>query len=359
MLSQILLKIYSGGFYRQHAGMLLFVLLVLVGAVEPGQLIIYHYSLMLGIATSQSFVALICFIWFLYYMKIFFYILKEIDQPENTFLFYSATKFKTVQQYTSWLLVILTNAVPIVLYSLITAVVAFRNGGNSNGIIILGFNLICCGVMSNLALKYSNRLIAVKKTFSLPFALFKNKPIYSINVFHILNEAKISYLITKGLSYAFIVGIFILFKDVANDLRVAAIVVLAAGTSHAYLVLEIRKFEETYFKLFRNLPYTLFQRFGFTVITYLLLLIPESIWLFTRFNFFDFIPLVLFLISVPVLFHCFILIVRFDTELYLKSLFGAFISLYLMIMFGFLYAIAVMVIILSIVIFYKKYNKFE
>ena len=359
MLSNILLKIFSGGFYRQHAGLFFFTFLVLVGAVEPSQLISYHYSLMLGIASSKVFLASVCVIWLLYYTKVFFYLLKEIDQPENAFLFFSATKFKTSLQIKGWLIVTFVNSLPIILYSIVTAIVAIKIGYYGNALLVLLFNATCSVALSFFIFRYSNRFIVIKNRFSLAFTLFKNKPIYTISPFYILNDFKAAYLITKGLSYLFIVGLFILFKNDATDIRVAAIAILASGTSHAFLVLEIRKFEEVYFKLLRNLPYSLLSRFTFVVIAYTVLLLPELIWLLVRFNSFDLVSLLFFLISIPVLFHCLLFVIGFNVELYLKSVFGIFIALFLLIMFKLLYLTVPVILIASFVIFNKKYYKFQ
>lgn len=353
MLTNILLKIFSGGFYRQHAGLFLFILLILFGAVEPS----YHYSLMLAIASSKLFLAAVCVIWLLYYAKVLFFLIKEIDEPENAFLFYSATKFNTRAQIKGWLTVVVFNCLPIVLYSFCTAVIAFKINYPSNGCVILMFHVFCLIAITTSVLNYSNRFIAIKNRFSIPFVVFKNKPVYTISLLHVLNDLKLPYLITKGLSYLFIIGLFILFRDEASDIRVAAIVVLASGISHAFLVLEIRKFEEFYFKLLRNLPYTLLSRFTFSIITYSVLLLPELIWLFSRFETADFIVLVFFLISIPVLFHCLLFVIGFDVERYLKFLFAIFIGLFLLIMFQLLYLTVPLIFVVSFLVFHFKYYK--
>ncbi|MDB5148077.1 MAG: hypothetical protein JWQ57_2097, partial [Mucilaginibacter sp.] len=47
-LTTVLLKIFANGFFRVHAGILLFVFLVMVGVVPPQYLIGYHKALMLA-----------------------------------------------------------------------------------------------------------------------------------------------------------------------------------------------------------------------------------------------------------------------------------------------------------------------
>lgn len=359
VLSIIFLKIFSLNFYRQHAGLFLFTFLILIGAVEPGQLVIYHYSLILGISTSKTLLALVCGFWLLYYTKALFYILKEIDQPENAFLFYSATKFGTLHQFRAWLVVILVNSFPVLLYAVVTALIAVKLGYFGNAWLIFGFNAICCLSSGYCALKHSNRFIAVKNRLISTSKIVKSQRIYLINIFRVFHDLKVSFLITKGLSYFFIIGLFLLFKDVSNDVRVAAIIVLASGTSHSFLVLEMRKFEEIYCKIFRNFGYSKSIRFGCVLFTYAVLLLPESIWLFARFNVFEYIPLSLFLLSIPVLFHSLTLVIGFNVKLYLKSVFGIFIILFLLIMFKLLYLTILAILVTSILIFNNLYYKFE
>src|SRR5471030_2311944 len=101
-LTKVLIKIFGRGFYSSHAGLFLFVFLVLVGSVEPGQLLNYHKTLMLAFISSPVMLVVVFAIWLLYSIKTWHYTIGQIFAVNQQFLFYSSTSFTKQQQVRDW-----------------------------------------------------------------------------------------------------------------------------------------------------------------------------------------------------------------------------------------------------------------
>jgi hypothetical protein len=65
-LTHVLSRIFVRGFYQAHAGMFLFFFLFMVGAVDPGELLNYHKTLMLAFISSPLMLMVVFVVWFLY-----------------------------------------------------------------------------------------------------------------------------------------------------------------------------------------------------------------------------------------------------------------------------------------------------
>jgi hypothetical protein len=136
-LTQILSKIFVQGFYRAHAGMFLFFFLVMIGAVDPGQLLNYHKTLMLAFVTSPVMLLVVFGIWLLYVIKTWHYVLGQITAPSQHFLYYSSNSFIKIRQFKSWLVVQAGILLPVVVYGLLAVCVGLIYGYYLNSFLII------------------------------------------------------------------------------------------------------------------------------------------------------------------------------------------------------------------------------
>ncbi|WP_448699075.1 hypothetical protein ACFGVR_19235 [Mucilaginibacter sp. AW1-3] len=355
-LTNILLNIFAAGFYRVHAGILFFLFLVMFGLVEPAQLIGYHTSLMLAFITNPAMMAVVFAIWLLYTFKAWHYVTGQIFAVQQQFLFYSTTSYAKTKQFTSWLIVQATISLPVLAYAGVSCGVAIRHHYFLSALAILLYLavIICCS--SLFYIRLVNRLIdGNKQSYLIRLTQNWQKPYFSLYVYHVFDKLKLTYLITKALSYFIITGVFLLFADVSHDTRVAGIAILAIAMAHAIVIFEERKFEETFLSFSRNLPYSRLKLFSSFAGVYLLLLLPEGVWLFTRFAPLMAIGLFAFAISITLLYHSFLYLFGLNMDKYLQWVPGMFVLIFWLIMFKLLWVIIPLILVIAFGIFYTNY----
>lgn len=359
-LTNVLLKIFAGGFFRVHAGILLFIFLAMVGVVPPQYLIGYHKALMLAMDSSSAVIALVFAIWLIYAVKSWHYVSGQIFAEGQHFLFYSSNAFYRKKQLRSWFWVQAAILSPIIAYAIIAICVGFANHY---------YVLPVCILLYLIALSYSSAIIYTRQinrlvdgssqSLLLKLSSKWRKPYFSLYIYHIFDKRKVPYLITKALSWLIITGVFYVFADVKTDARVAGIAILAVITAHVVLIFEERKFEENGLSFSRNLPYSRQSLFlNFTGV-YFFLLIPESVWLFSRFNPLMAAELLLLVLSTAMLFHCLLYWFGLNMDKYLQWILGLFIVLFWIIMFKLLWVLIPLNLGIAYWLFYSNYYKFE
>ncbi|QEM10407.1 hypothetical protein [Mucilaginibacter rubeus] len=359
-LTNILLKIFAGGFFRVHAGILLFVFLAMVGVVPPQYLIGYHKTLMLAMDSSSAVMAIVFVIWLIYAIKSWHYVSGQIFAAEQHFLFYSSNSLSKQKQLKSWFWAQAAILSPIIVYAFITIGVGFANHYYVLPVCIFLYLLILSYLSAVIYVKQINRLIdGNNQSLLLKLSSKWHKPYFSLYIYHLFDKRKVPYLITKGLSWLIITGVFYVFADVKTDVRVAGIAILAVVTAHIVLIFEERKFEENALSFSRNLPYSRKRRFLNFIGVYFVLLLPESIWLFSRFNPLMAIELLFLALSVAMLFHGLLYWFGLNMDKYLQWILGLFIVLFWIIMFKLLWILVPLNIAIAYWLFYHNYYRFE
>src|SRR5919112_5834252 len=82
---RILQKVLVNYFYQANSGLFLFAFFVLFGL--PVYPVAFHLSLITGFLKSQEFLGLVMFVWFLYNLKCLDYILKQLNNSRQAFLY--------------------------------------------------------------------------------------------------------------------------------------------------------------------------------------------------------------------------------------------------------------------------------
>jgi hypothetical protein len=350
-LNNVLLKIFAGGFYKVHGGILFFLFLVLFGLVEPAQLLNYHMALMLAFITSPLMMSIVFGVWLLYTFKCWHYIGGQIFAPHQQFLFYSSTSYSKQKQFTAWFTVQATVALPVLVYGGISVGVALYHHYIISAICILAYLVFIIALSAWFYMRMINHLIdGSRQSVIMRFTKKWKKPYFSLYLYHVFNKLKVTYLITKLLSYAIINGVFMMFADVSHDTRVAAIAMLAITVAHSILIFEERRFEEVYLIFSKNLPYSKLKLFLSFLGVYALLLIPEAAWLFTRFSPLMAVYLLGFGLSIIMLFHCMLYPLGLDMEKYMGRVLGLFVALFWLVMFKLLWVLVPALILFAYII---------
>ncbi|MDN5289330.1 MAG: hypothetical protein JWR38_5604 [Mucilaginibacter sp.] len=359
-LTKVLLKVFASGFYQVHAAILLFVFFIMVGAVPGNMLISYHKSLMLGMTSSPVMLALVMGGWLLYIFKSWHYVIGQFFAPDKQFLFYSSTSLSRSEQRKSWYYAQAAILAPVIVYALLTVCVGITHHFYVLPVVILVFLSVMIWCSAMLYVRVVNRLIdGSSQSVLLRLSSGWRKPYFSLYVYHVFDKLKVPYFITKGLAWLIITGVFYLFADVKTDLRVAGIAMLAVITAHTILIFEERRFEETLLSFSRNLPFSRFNLFLNFIGVYFFLLLPESVWLFSRFQPLMALELLLAGLSIVLLFHSLLYWFGLNMDKYLQWIFGLFMVLFWVIMFHLLWLLIPLNLVIAYLLFYNNYYKYE
>jgi hypothetical protein len=359
-LTKVLLKVFASSFYQVHAGILFFVFFVMVGTVPGNMLITYHTSLMLAMTNSPMMLLLVIGVWLLYILKSWHYIIGQFYAPDKQFLFYSSTSLSRSAQRKSWYYVQAVILAPVIIYALLAVLVGVSHHYYILPLVILVFltAMIWCSAL--LYVRMVNRLVdGSNQSLLLKLSGKWRKPYFSLYIYHIFDSKKVPYLITKGLSWLIISGVFYLFADVKTDLRVAGIAILAVITAHVVLIFEERRFEETLLSFSRNLPYSRYKLFLNFIGVYFFLLLPEGVWLFSRFQPLMAVELLLAGLSFALLFHCLLYWFGLDMDKYLQWILGLFMVLFWIIMFHLLWLLIPLNLVVAYLFFYNNYYRYQ
>lgn len=355
-LTNIFLKIFASGFYRAHAGILCVGFFVMFGMVEPGQLFNYHKTLMLTFVSSPLMMGVVFAAWFIYTLKTWHYIVGQIGAVNQHFLFYSSNAFTKGRQFKSWFFVQNMVLLPISVYGIIAAGVGLAHHYYIIPLAIICYLFLLAALSAVLYQGTVNKLVdGSKQGWLLTFSSKWRKPWFSLFIYNVFDQHKVTWLVTKALSYLLITGFFLLFADVAHDIRVAGIALLAVVVAHVKLIFEERSFEEKWLSFTRNLPYSRVRLFTSFAGVYLILMFPESIWLFSRFNPLIAFELLLTGISIAMLFHCLLYYIGLDMEKYMLWIFFLFVAIFWLILFKLLLLVVVLNLVVSFGVFWKNY----
>jgi len=357
-LTNILFKIFARGFYTAHAGLLAVGFFVMFGMVEPGQIVNYHKTLMLTMVSSPLMMAVVFVAWFLYTTKCWHYVNGQIRAVNQQFLFYTSNAFEQKHQFKSWFYLQLVLLLPISVYGAIAAGVGLAHGFYIIPVVLLAYLTLLAALSAKLYARTINKLIdGGSPGWLFTLSAKWNKPWFSLFIYNVFDKHKIAWLLTKGISYLLITGFFLLFADVAHDVRVAGIAFLSVVVAHVRLIFENRVFEEKWLSFTRNLPYSRAKLFVNFIMVYIVLLLPEIIWLFSRFSLVIAIELLLAGIGTLMLFHCLLYFIGLDMEKYMLWIFFLFVAVFWMILFRLLWVTALVNIGLAFMIFYGRYYR--
>lgn len=293
-VTKILLKIFATGFYRMHAGLLVFLFGTFIsycffintlGSVPIWAFTRWNLIITLSLVSSPvilGFYALACIA---YTLKSWQYISNQIKQDENLFLFYSITALPRLLQFINWFVVQFHILLPLWIYTCFAAMIGFIFGYQLLPVCIIIYLVL----LQSLSALYYTRLLnrlqdKIKLTYFNRFIQTWQKPLFSLFSYYTFNQLKTTYLVTKILSFSLATGMYALLSSLRNDLMIPGCIILTIVTTHSVLVYQEYRFNTTYMSFIPNLPYSRFRLFtGFTL-NYLILMLPEIFWLFSTYT---------------------------------------------------------------------------
>ncbi|MBS1558880.1 MAG: hypothetical protein JST69_09135 [Bacteroidetes bacterium] len=271
-LLKIIHKIWIQKFYERHAVLLGLVFYVMFFLVNSGEIIDFHFNLIVAVLSSFKLLLLIFGIWFLYQIKMIFFFEECLSLPQNIIL----KKFELLSrsnQFRLYAYALLLAYMPVFIYSSVMIVIAFRYRLFLAGLSIVGFQ---AGIISLGAWRLLHTINSCTPSiFKIPsfrWKLIKPFPLFYIDL--LVNRFKITFLLTKIFSVLGILGFMQLPVD-HYEPRLAWLGFTFGFSGHYVILYEWRKFEDRNLFFSRALPLAIHSRFVMLGIAYALLLLPE------------------------------------------------------------------------------------
>jgi len=273
-------KIFTARYYAKNTGFFLVIFYLFFGIVPGGQLLSYHLSLIKGFTGSIDFLAFVCFAWLLYNLKCIAFVINVLSSREHTFLYGTIGILETPAKWRTWLSIHLSLYAPVLIYSGIATLVAFRQHFTLAAISIIIFNIIM--LIAPLWLYARKMDHPGTVSFLARWQQWLNqtirKPLWAFYGYELMNNNIRALAISKVASaVTMIVTCSLMGND--YDVRVLLTGLLVCILCQCVLVYDHRRFDDLYLAMSPQLPLPLWKRFLQIVLLYLILLLPESILL--------------------------------------------------------------------------------
>ncbi|MFM9836814.1 MAG: hypothetical protein ACKVOQ_01045 [Cyclobacteriaceae bacterium] len=366
-LINVLIKIFVKGFYRVHSGLLLFFFVTIITCgffvevlnqnhLPPTEVIKLNLLIVLTLISSPVVLILVFVGWLIFTIKSWDYVTAQLMVPSNLFLFYSCTSNDKITQFKSWFTVQFLISLPIIGYGLFSLLIGIIYGYYVAPGIILLFTLLLASISAFVYMKCVNNPINrnQKSIFS---KIVKSwpKPFFSLFLYHAFDRLKMTLIVTKLFSFGIIAGGYYLLANVNDELRIASIIILGAVMAHAILIYQSYRFEIFYLSFSRNFPFSKSKIYFDWAMTYLLLTLPESIWLLTRFDIGIGVALVLFNLGTGMLIRSLLYFLGLDMRKYLYWVFYLFNFLFVAILLKLVWLLVPLNLVASFIIFNGNY----
>jgi hypothetical protein len=337
-------KIFVDGFYRTHAGMLVFIFVILMsyclfintlGTVRPDQINFWQFFFTISLVSNPLILTFYLIGSSLYAYKSLKYVLNQLALPQHEFLYYSFTASTKKRQFRAWCAVQTSIFVPVLCYTLYAIAIGVVFGFYLISIGILFFQVLLIMASAYICLKESNRLIeANKPDWLIRISRKWNKPVFLLYTFQVFNQSKLAYVLTKLLSWVLISSVFVVFIDLKDNQSLLMLITSCIVVAHVVLIYQEKIFNDRYLSFLPNFPFTKGKIFFSFCLNYLVLLLPEICWIFTNFGILISLELMAFAFSTILLFRSLLLLNAIQIKGFLIRVFCLFFLFYVFIMFG-------------------------
>lgn len=365
-LTKTLYKIFVKGFYKVHAGQLLFLFGTILtylfyiqvlsdDHITTQETILYNLSFVLTIISSPILGVLMMFVFLIFSLKSYNYISAQIYQPTNFFLFYSANSLSKSQQIKSWLICQLLISFPIIIYVLFSIIVGWVYGFYLLPLLflglVLGVSLLCSFFYTNLV---NHPIKTYKSSIVVKLTRKWKKNLVIIPLLSLFETQLITLSITKLIVIVLPIGLVKILSDM-NEVALSAFVAVIMAVSNTVLIFEIYRFERKYLCFALNFPTKLSFTFLQWILTISVLLLPESLTLKYIFHWESFGYALLILISLSLFLKSILLVVAANMKSFLYSIFMLLFLSVLFIQFGASQFLGVAYSLIAYLVFYRKY----
>jgi hypothetical protein len=337
-------KIFVDGFYRTHAGMLVFIFVILIsyclfintlGTVRPDQINFWQFFFTVSLVSNPLILTFYLLGSSLYAYKSLKYVLNQLALPHQQFLYYSFSSSTKKQQFLAWCAVQTYIFIPVLCYTLYATAIGLVFGFYLISIGILLFQVLLIMASVYICLRENNRLIEANQPgWLIRISKKWSKPVFLLFSFQVFNHSKLAYLLTKLLSWVLMLSVFVVFTDLKDNQSLLMLITSCIVVAHVVLIYQEKIFNDRYLSFLPNFPFTKGKIFFSFCLNYLVLLLPELCWVFTSFGILSSLGLMAFAFSTILLFRSLLLLNAIQVKGFLMRIFCLFFLFYIFIMFG-------------------------
>jgi len=365
IIRTILIKSIVKPFYRQHAGLFVFLFVILfgaVGVVDGAGIFEYHYSLIRGLLMNPFLFLLVLFLWLLYAKKTEQFIVSILARPEFSFLqTLLLLDRKVIFRRMLWVQFLLF--IPILLYAFIIFSAAIYLHVYVSGWIILLYPLSVCLISARWYLFIMENPGRAARSADVGFSFIKwETPYWSIFLRYIGRNKKLLFAGIKIYNCTLLFGMVSNRTGTAYDLGMILLFFSLGILGHGLLIHQMRELEETRLAYYRTVPVSLVKRFLQYGILYFILLTPEFITIAFLTPYFlhltEALLFALFSFSMLLFLNSLLFIQFFNIKDYLKIILCIFFLIYFSVLTASLFLLCILFFISSITIFFRRYYLF-
>ncbi|WP_432708509.1 hypothetical protein [Pedobacter sp.] len=275
---RLLVKSLAKEFYQQHAGFFLVGIYLLFGIGGPGQVIGYQKALLLAGISSPIGMTIVSFSWFLYALKVYFFINQKLALTQFQFINETGKLARNIQ-LKLWLSLYAIILLPVIIYvfALVCVSVNYHFFYSLFCIIIVSFTLLFG--LSFLSYQKVNTGFLTPERQRIHTGNMIKRPYFSWPLIHLVKDQPLMLLMCKLSSLVLFKAMLWMFADVGNDTRVLLVAILASVLCHAVLVFTLLRFEVTFLNFSKSLPISTFKHLSHWFLIFVTVLIPEWILL--------------------------------------------------------------------------------
>jgi hypothetical protein len=352
-------------FYRKNAALLGFftyMMTLAVGRANGVGLLEYHYALIRGIMTSNSFMAVVLVAWLLYAIKCSQFIAATLQKPAFSYL-YMLSLTNTRNLYWLLLQAQLVLFLPVLSYVIVMMGVGYYKHWYVQSNLLLLYNLAVCAVSARVHLYLLRNRGALAIKWKLP-TLFKRKRYTNFLTRYILENHKMLLFVIKIYNC---ITLYLMLNDRNparnEDLRMEALFFGVGMLGHGVLIHRLKEMENNRMSFYRGLPVSISRRFFQYAWLYFCLFIPEIIIIVSRtpgsLSYSEAAFFIFFGYGILLLLNSLQLYNYTGLKDYLKTVAQVFFAVIIAMIARQLYALVVLFLLLAVIIFFRRYYRFE
>ena len=356
-IQNVLIKTVVIPFYRSHAGLLLFVFLIMFGTVESNQLVNYHRALIEGMFEVPVFLMVVMLVWLLYNTKILIYVLSLLRKPYYRF-FADLTLLPRNGSFSHLVLMVIICFFPVLAYSVFIYLIGFSKGYYALSGLILIFQCALCAFNAyaiQLVIRTQHRF-----TWKIPALRIPNVAgRIGFYVSYFLTEEKIALLISKTFSLALLY--IVREATVAgDDFRILGLTWVFVLLSHTFLLPKVRIFEDRYLTWIKALPFKALHTCLVYILFYAGLMLPELVFSITMIgNLWELLSLAALSGGLLLFIHAYLLKPQRDPEKFSTFLFWLFIGSFFAILSRMIIPLSLTLTAVACIRLMQRYYRYE
>jgi hypothetical protein len=362
---KLFFKIFIIPFYILNAGFFLLSFIVIFGIIHPPQLIYIHVSLVQGIINSDIVTWIVLLIWMIYNLKCVLFCLRIIKREEDTIFF----NLQALTAFKQWMLLFVSHCtlyLPVIIYSCFVVYMAYQKGYLYYCAGLVLFQLVMC--MSAVYIYYFSinftwRYQSFNTLFLPAFNLFRGKlriPLYLL--YYTFHYRKIIFFVTK-IASIFLLNIILGTEKEYFTMRDFIFVFMIIVVIHALLIYYYVELIEKMMSFSRNMPVPRMHRFLLFLITYLLVLIPELLFIlingYGMITFYTTIAFYSIAVAQLLLYTSILYVKSMRMKPYLQIVFCVYLVSSMWMLSGNYDVIGLVNLILAVIFFYRNYYHYE